>query len=111
MSAVEYVAAAALAWLVGFLPPFEIYVAIPVGSALGYLLGAYWPAFGRALVGRERLAQRVFPGQIHPCASSRGASGAPSPSIQPVTDRATDETHQNAHDRTGTPYPADLHKV
>ena len=35
MSVVEYLAAAALAWLIGFIPLFEIYVAIPVGLAAG----------------------------------------------------------------------------
>ena len=48
MSAVEYIAAAALAWLVGFLPLFEIYVAIPVGLAAGLdpLSVTAWSAFG-----------------------------------------------------------------
>ena len=35
MSVVEYLAAAALTWAVGFIPLFEIYVAIPVGLAAG----------------------------------------------------------------------------
>ena len=48
MSAVEYVAAAALAWLVGFLPLFEIYVAFPVALAAGLdpVSATFWSAFG-----------------------------------------------------------------
>ena len=63
MSAVEYVAAAALAWLVGFLPLFEIYVAIPVGLASGLdpVSATFWAAFGNIVplylvdLGYERL--------------------------------------------------------
>ena len=65
MSAVEYVAAAALAWLVGFLPLFEIYVAIPVGLAAGLdpVSATFWSAFGNIVplwlvdLGYERLRQ------------------------------------------------------
>ena len=48
MSAVEYIAAAALAWLVGVLPLFEIYIAIPVGLAAGLdpVSTTIWSAFG-----------------------------------------------------------------
>ncbi len=51
MNAVEYVAAAALTWLVGFLPPFEIYVAIPVGLAAGLdpVSATLWAALGNVL--------------------------------------------------------------
>ena len=63
MSAVEYVAAAALAWLIGFLPLFEIYVAIPVGLAAGLdpVSATFWSAFGNIVplylvdLGYERL--------------------------------------------------------
>ena len=63
MSAVEYIAAAALAWLVGFLPLFEIYVAIPVGLAAGLdpVSATVWSAFGNIVplwlvdLGYERL--------------------------------------------------------
>lgn len=63
MSAVEYVAAAALAWLVGFLPLFEIYIAIPVGLAAGLdpVSATVWSAFGNIVplwlvdLGYERL--------------------------------------------------------
>jgi len=63
VSAVEYIAAAALAWLVGFLPLFEIYVAIPVGLAAGLdpLSATVWSAFGNIVplwlvdLGYERL--------------------------------------------------------
>ena len=63
MSAVEYVAAAALTWLVGFLPLFEIYVAIPVGLASGLdpVSATFWAAFGNIVplylvdLGYERL--------------------------------------------------------
>ena len=63
MSAAEYVAAAALAWLVGFLPLFEIYVAIPVGLAAGLdpVSTTFWAAFGNIVplylvdLGYERL--------------------------------------------------------
>ncbi|MEX1295891.1 MAG: small multi-drug export protein [Candidatus Limnocylindrales bacterium] len=63
MSAREYVAAAALAWLVGFLPLFEIYVAIPVGLATGLdpVSATFWAAFGNIVplwlvdLGYERL--------------------------------------------------------
>ena len=65
MSAVEYIAAAALAWLVGFLPLFEIYVAIPVGLAAGLdpISATFWSAFGNIVplwlvdLGYERLRQ------------------------------------------------------
>jgi len=48
LSALEYAAAAAFAWLVGFLPLFEIYVAIPVGLAAGLdpVSATAWAAFG-----------------------------------------------------------------
>ena len=63
MSAVEYIAAAALAWLVGFLPLFEIYIAIPVGLAAGLdpVSATVWSAFGNIVplwlvdLGYERL--------------------------------------------------------
>ena len=63
MSALEYIAAAALAWLVGFLPLFEIYVAIPVGLAAGLdpVSATLWSALGNILplylvdLGYERL--------------------------------------------------------
>ena len=63
MSAVEYVAVAALAWLIGFLPLFEIYVAIPVGLAAGLdpVSATFWSAFGNIVplylvdLGYERL--------------------------------------------------------
>ena len=65
MSVVEYLAAAALAWLVGFLPLFEIYVAIPVGLAAGLdpVSATFWSAFGNIVplflvdLGYERLRQ------------------------------------------------------
>ena len=48
MSALECVAAAAFTWLVGFLPLFEIYVAIPVGLAAGLdpVSATLWAAIG-----------------------------------------------------------------
>ena len=51
MSALEYVAAAAFTWLVGFLPLFEIYVAIPVGLAAGLdpVSATLWAALGNVL--------------------------------------------------------------
>ena len=63
MSGLEYVAAAALAWLVGFLPLFEIYVAVPVGLAAGLdpVSATFWSAFGNIVplwlvdLGYERL--------------------------------------------------------
>jgi len=63
VSAVEYIAAAALAWLVGFLPLFEIYIAIPVGLAAGLdpVSATVWSAFGNIVplwlvdLGYERL--------------------------------------------------------
>ena len=63
MSALDYVAAAALAWLVGFLPLFEIYIAIPVGLAAGLdpVSATAWSAFGNIVplwlvdLGYERL--------------------------------------------------------
>ena len=65
MSALDYVAAAALAWLVGFLPLFEIYIAIPVGLAAGLdpVSATAWSAFGNIVplwlvdLGYERLRQ------------------------------------------------------
>ena len=65
MSAVEYIAAAALTWLVGFLPLFEIYIAIPVGFAAGLdpVSATLWSALGNILplylvdLGYERLRQ------------------------------------------------------
>jgi uncharacterized membrane protein len=65
VSALEYVAAAALAWLVGFLPFFEIYIAIPVGLAAGLdpVSTTVWAAFGNIVplwlvdLGYERLRQ------------------------------------------------------
>ena len=65
MSVVEYLAAAVLAWLVGFLPLFEIYVAIPVGLAAGLdpVSATFWSAFGNIVplwlvdLGYERLRQ------------------------------------------------------
>lgn len=63
MSAVEYVTAAALAWLIGFLPLFEIYLAIPVGLAAGLdpVSATFWAALGNIVplwlvdLGYERL--------------------------------------------------------
>jgi len=63
VSVVEYIAAAALAWLIGFLPLFEVYVAIPVGLAAGLdpLSATFWAAFGNIVplylvdLGYERL--------------------------------------------------------
>ena len=63
MSALEYVAAAALTWLVGFVPLFEIYIAIPVGLAAGLdpVSATIWAAFGNIVplwlvdLGYERL--------------------------------------------------------
>lgn len=63
MSVLEYVAAAALTWLIGFLPLFEIYVAIPVGLAAGLdpVSATVWAAFGNIVplylvdLGYERL--------------------------------------------------------
>lgn len=63
MSALDYIAAAALAWLVGFLPLFEIYIAIPVGLAAGLdpVSATAWSAFGNIVplwlvdLGYERL--------------------------------------------------------
>ena len=63
MSAAEYVAAAALAWLVGFIPLFEVYIAIPVGLAAGLdpVSATLWAAFGNVVplwlidLGYERL--------------------------------------------------------
>ena len=48
MSALEYVATAAFTWLVGFLPLFEIYIAIPAGLAAGLdpISTTVWAAFG-----------------------------------------------------------------
>ena len=63
MSVVEYLAAAALAWLIGFIPLFEIYVAIPAGLAAGLdpVSATLWAAFGNIVplwlvdLGYERL--------------------------------------------------------
>ena len=63
MSATGYIAAAALTWLVGFLPLFEVYVAIPVGLAAGLdaVSATAWAAFGNVVplvlvdLGYERL--------------------------------------------------------
>ena len=63
MSVVEYLAAAALAWLIGFIPLFEIYVAIPAGLAAGLdpVSATFWSAFGNIVplwlvdLGYERL--------------------------------------------------------
>ena len=63
MSVVEYLAAAALTWLVGFTPLFEIYIAIPVGLAAGLdpVSATFWAAFGNIVplwlvdLGYERL--------------------------------------------------------
>lgn len=63
MSLPEYIAAAGLAWLVGFLPLFEIYVAIPVGLAAGLdpISATVWSALGNIVplfvvdLGYERL--------------------------------------------------------
>ncbi len=63
MSAVEYLVAAALAWLIGFLPLFEIYVAIPVALAAGLdpVSATFWAALGNIVplylvdLGYERL--------------------------------------------------------
>ena len=63
MSVLEYLAGAALAWLVGFIPLFEIYVAIPVGLAAGLdpISATFWSAFGNLVplwlvdLGYERL--------------------------------------------------------
>ena len=63
MSVVEYLAAAALTWLVGFIPLFEIYVAIPAGLAAGLdpVSATLWAAFGNIVplwlvdLGYERL--------------------------------------------------------
>ena len=48
MSALEYVAAAAFTWLIGFLPLFEIYIAIPAGLAAGLdpVSTTFWAALG-----------------------------------------------------------------
>jgi uncharacterized membrane protein len=63
VSALEYVAAAALTWFVGFLPLFEIYIAIPVGLTAGLdpVSATAWAAFGNIVplwlvdLGYERL--------------------------------------------------------
>jgi uncharacterized membrane protein len=63
VSVVEYLAAAALTWLVGFIPLFEIYVAIPAGLAAGLdpVSATFWAAFGNIVplwlvdLGYERL--------------------------------------------------------
>ena len=63
MSVVEYLAAAALTWLVGFVPGAEIYIAIPVGLAAGLdpISALVWAALGNIVplflidLGYERL--------------------------------------------------------
>ena len=63
MNLLEYVAAAALAWIVGFVPLFEVYVAIPVGLAAGLdpISATVWSALGNIVplfvvdLGYERL--------------------------------------------------------
>jgi uncharacterized membrane protein len=63
VSALEYVAAAALTWLIGFVPLFEIYIAIPVGLAAGLdpISATVWAALGNIVplwlvnLGYERL--------------------------------------------------------
>ena len=81
MSAVEYVAAAALAWLIGFLPLFEIYIAIPFDLAAGLdpVSATFWAAFGNIVplwlvdLGYERLRRidRRDPGQNGALAATR----------------------------------------
>ena len=63
MSLANYIAAAALAWFTGFIPLFEIYVAIPVGLAAGLdpVSATVWSALGNIVplflidLGYERL--------------------------------------------------------
>lgn len=63
MSLANYIAAAALAWFTGFIPLFEIYVAIPVGMAAGLdpVSATVWSALGNIVplflidLGYERL--------------------------------------------------------
>jgi len=63
LSVVEYLAAAALTWLVGFVPGAEIYIAIPVGLAAGLdpISALVWAALGNIVplflidLGYERL--------------------------------------------------------
>lgn len=63
MNLINYIAAAALAWFVGFAPLFEIYVAIPVGLAAGLdpVSATVWSALGNIVplfvidLGYERL--------------------------------------------------------
>ncbi len=63
MSFVEYLAAAALTWFVGFVPGAEVYVAIPVGLAAGLhpISALAWAALGNTVplllidLGYERL--------------------------------------------------------
>jgi uncharacterized membrane protein len=63
LNLINYIAAAALAWFVGFAPLFEIYVAIPVGLAAGLdpVSATVWSALGNIVplfvidLGYERL--------------------------------------------------------
>jgi uncharacterized membrane protein len=45
---IEYIAAAATVWFLGFFPLFEIYVAIPAGTAMGLgpVSNVFWAVFG-----------------------------------------------------------------
>lgn len=44
----EYIWKAAVTWLVGFAPQFEVYIAVPAGIALGmdYVSAVAWAVFG-----------------------------------------------------------------
>jgi uncharacterized membrane protein len=63
LNLINYFAAAALAWFIGFAPLFEIYVAIPVGLAAGLdpVSATVWSALGNIVplfvidLGYERL--------------------------------------------------------
>jgi uncharacterized membrane protein len=63
LNLINYVAAAALAWFIGFAPLFEIYVAIPVALAAGLdpVSATVWSALGNIVplfvidLGYERL--------------------------------------------------------
>jgi uncharacterized membrane protein len=63
LNLINYIAAAALAWFIGFAPLFEIYVAIPVGLAAGLdpVSATVWSALGNIVplfvidLGYERL--------------------------------------------------------
>jgi len=63
LNLINYIAAAALAWFVGFAPLFEIYVAIPVGLVAGLdpVSATVWSALGNIVplflidLGYERL--------------------------------------------------------